>query len=306
MNVPCPNVIPCPGTDDPFANLSSEEVDTRYYKKMAFAGLPDIIPPLGTEFSKTACAVVYNSTISQEDADRQAEIAAEMCVTDTWENPDGDSYETYFNNPQTYTVYCPDGSPFSYTVASGMFGGLSQAIADAAAYSYAKQQASAHRICLDSIDSPVCADTEQNVVINLIGAAVGPFFWEITSGSIPTGMEFHGGYLTTAYASITGIPTAAGTFSFTVKCTNGNGDYMSRQYTLGVADLSNALPLNCGNIGSVYTVQLTVVGFNTPFFSLESGALPDGLSMDSDGLIYGTPTTIESASFSVKVTEASP
>lgn len=310
MNLPCPNVIPCPGTDNPFANLSSEGPDRLFYKKVSFFRDK---PPLGATYTKLACAVVFNSDVSQEDADEQAAIAAAMCVHDTWDHPPldggpgpGEPFVTYFNSSQTCVNNCPDGSPFSYTVGAGRFAGLSQAAADAAAYSFACYRAKSYRICLSDISEPVCNNVEQNVVIYLQGATISPMLFEIVSGTVPTGMVFNGGVKTSPSVSITGIPTVVGPFSFTVKCTNGNGDYMTRSYTLKVAGLLNSLPLDFGSIGNPYSLQLDYYGFNIPVFTIIGGALPDGLSMDSNGLITGTPTTFENPNFVIKVEEFLP
>jgi len=62
-----------------------------------------------------------------------------------------------------------------------------------------------------------------------------------------------------------------------------------------------------GKLGEPYSVQLTVGGGVAPFtWSPASGSapLPNGLTLDSSGLIMGTPTVASSFIFTVSVTEA--
>ena len=60
-----------------------------------------------------------------------------------------------------------------------------------------------------------------------------------------------------------------------------------------------------GAVDGFYSEALTAAGGDAPYtFALESGSLPDGLSLSTDGTISGTPTTDEVASFTVKFTDA--
>ena len=63
-----------------------------------------------------------------------------------------------------------------------------------------------------------------------------------------------------------------------------------------------------GLFGSAYTNQtLTVTGGMAPYtFSVSSGSLPPGMSISSDGIISGTPTTAGSYSFTVTALDNSP
>lgn len=58
-------------------------------------------------------------------------------------------------------------------------------------------------------------------------------------------------------------------------------------------------------VGATYSYQYEATGGVDPkTYAITSGTLPDGLSMSSGGLITGTPTTVESTSFTVRVTDA--
>jgi hypothetical protein len=68
---------------------------------------------------------------------------------------------------------------------------------------------------------------------------------------------------------------------------------------LGIVDES----LPSGSVGSAYSYQLTSTGDDgDPHFELASGSLPAGLTLSDGGLISGTPTGAETASFRVAVT----
>ncbi|MCL2774184.1 MAG: S-layer homology domain-containing protein [Oscillospiraceae bacterium] len=55
-----------------------------------------------------------------------------------------------------------------------------------------------------------------------------------------------------------------------------------------------------GTVGTAYSQTLTATGDATISWSMESGALPDGLSLSSDGVISGTPTKSGSFDFVIK------
>jgi len=58
-------------------------------------------------------------------------------------------------------------------------------------------------------------------------------------------------------------------------------------------------------VGTDYGFQpITAVGVTNPIFSLDGGALPDGLLLDPTGIIFGTPTAPGTFNFTLGVTEA--
>lgn len=61
-----------------------------------------------------------------------------------------------------------------------------------------------------------------------------------------------------------------------------------------------------GVIGAAYSETISVQGGSAPYtFSVASGSLPAGLSLSSStGVISGTPTTVATSSFTIKVTDA--
>lgn len=68
--------------------------------------------------------------------------------------------------------------------------------------------------------------------------------------------------------------------------------------------ITNSSPLPSGEPSTPYSETLTVTGLTgTPTWSVSDGALPDGLTLNaSTGEISGTPTTEETANFTISVT----
>jgi hypothetical protein len=59
-----------------------------------------------------------------------------------------------------------------------------------------------------------------------------------------------------------------------------------------------------GYVGDVYPGgTITSIGVSSPTYAVTSGSLPDGLTMDTDGNIYGGPTSAGTFSFRVTVTD---
>nr|MDA3834803.1 IPTL-CTERM sorting domain-containing protein [Spirochaetales bacterium] len=110
---------------------------------------------------------------------------------------------------------------------------------------------------------------------------------------------------------ITGTPTEAGTFTFTVTATDDNGCTGLREYTLVInpADCPDImlLPtvLPAGTVNTSYSRTITASPAGTYTFAMTSGSLPAGLSpITANGLITGTPTAAGTFTFTVTATDA--
>lgn len=211
------------------------------------------------------------------------------------------SRSIFFSNPVSCNLDCIGGGSFTWSEPAGKCVGLSQAAADATALALCKSEGAVHQICLSGISEIICFGAAQNISILATGGfASKPAVnnvWTI-SGTLPTGLTFNGGTLATGVAAtITGTTSTAGSFTFTITVVVSNGDTTSQTYTVCVAQItgnpagSDAVTLPAFTIGSLYTEALQVPGCaGDAVFALVSGILPDGLSMDAEGNITGTPS----------------
>jgi len=142
--------------------------------------------------------------------------------------------------------------------------------------------------------------------VQVIGG-VQPYIFLLTSGSLPPGLT--GSSLT---GLITGTPTAVGTYPFTASVTDAAGTVVNISCTLTVVvggtggPLTIACPPSTANIASLYSQTIPATGGFPPYtFSISSGTLPPGLSLNtSTGLISGVPTTLGTYPFTVSVTDS--
>jgi len=128
--------------------------------------------------------------------------------------------------------------------------------------------------------------------------------YAVTSGSLPGGLS-----LNASSGVITGTPSAAGVFPFTVTATNGVRTAAANViYTVSpAAALSVAYADQSFAQGTLIADQSPVLANATPgistTYALSSGSLPDGLSLNANtGIISGTPITAGVFSFGVTAT----
>ncbi|HYH95420.1 putative Ig domain-containing protein [Hyalangium sp.] len=129
-----------------------------------------------------------------------------------------------------------------------------------------------------------------------------PLAFSLESGALPAGLTLSGGVLA-------GTPTIAGRSTFTVKVTDANGASVTATVTLDIySHLPPRLPaatLPNGIVGKEYSETLLGAEGAPPYtFAVTSGSLPAGLSLSSAGVISGTPTTVETQSFLVTLTDS--
>ncbi|MBU0656204.1 MAG: cellulase family glycosylhydrolase [Gammaproteobacteria bacterium] len=132
-----------------------------------------------------------------------------------------------------------------------------------------------------------------------------PYTWSLAAGSLPTGLTLG------SDGKITGTPTTAGTFNFTLGVADQNNATDTQAISMTVAAQPVVLPpditttsLTAGTVGKTYSVTLKVSKGAAPYsWSVDSGNLPAGLSLSTAGVLSGTPTTAGTSSFSVKVTD---
>ena len=128
-----------------------------------------------------------------------------------------------------------------------------------------------------------------------------PYDWSLASGSLPPGLTLSG-------ETISGTPTATGTFNFVVQVTDAGNPMQTATQSLSIAIAPSVsittIFLPNGVINVAYTGTLTASGGTLPYtWSLASGSLPSGLTL-SGGAISGTPTATGTFNFVVQVSDA--
>ncbi len=132
-----------------------------------------------------------------------------------------------------------------------------------------------------------------------------PFGFAVTSGSLPPGLTL--GNLTGA---ITGRPTTAGSYSFSVTVTDAALATASRAYVLTVTDVPT-LTVSGTTIWTVdrpgFSLTVTASGGEKPLTWDDPTGIPAGLSWSRTGdvlTLSGTPTEVGETTFSVTVRDA--
>ena len=132
----------------------------------------------------------------------------------------------------------------------------------------------------------------------LAATSVGAVTWGLASGSsLPAGLAL------SSAGVLSGTPTAAGTFSFTVTAANDGGT-TSKPFTITVtpaptAPVISPAALPSGTVGTAYKQTLSATG--TAPISWSASGLPSWLSFDTTThALSGTPTAAGSFSFEIK------
>lgn len=140
------------------------------------------------------------------------------------------------------------------------------------------------------------------------------YTWAVVSGSLPPGLSL------SATGALTGTPSLAGTYTFTVQVTDSLGVTATAALSLTVAG-TTALAVTttaaaAGRLGSPYTAALAAQGGTPPYRWSEpatytatytatygTSALPPGLVLTPGGVITGTPTAQGTYPFTAVVTD---
>jgi len=133
-----------------------------------------------------------------------------------------------------------------------------------------------------------------------------PYTWSRSSGTLPTGLTL------ASNGTISGTPTAAGTYSFTVTVTDSAATKASVSKALSITVTATSGPLTISTsslvnatLGTAYSQALSASGGKAPYtWSRSAGTLPTGLTLSSAGVISGTPAANGTFSFTVKVTDS--
>jgi hypothetical protein len=126
---------------------------------------------------------------------------------------------------------------------------------------------------------------------------------QLVSGELPRGLELDG-----ARREIHGVPLQVGRFPLEVQLDDGRAQVRGG-LVLDVLDprgpltmVTRALP--DGLVGEPYQAAIQVAGGAPPLVWRLDGALPDGIALSTDGVLFGTPRAAGPSRFAVAVSDA--
>lgn len=129
------------------------------------------------------------------------------------------------------------------------------------------------------------------------------------NGTLPPGLTLNAGA-----GAIAGIPTTLGSFTFTIQVQDVGSTLFTQHTATQTLTIRIAAPLvvvppiapPSGGQGAPYSQTITITGGTPPItFTLFSGALPAGLTLQSNGTITGVPTGTGTFNFIIQATDSS-
>jgi hypothetical protein len=186
---------------------------------------------------------------------------------------------------------------YSFGVKVSDSGGLS--VSGSVSVTFAKPQA----LTISSASLP--AGTVSTAYSQGLSATGGfaPYTWAVSAGSPPPGLALNSSGI------LSGIPTAAGAFSFGVMATDNSGAIVTASASvtiqaLPLTILTQSLPSGVNGIGYPQQVMSASGGMMPYTWSVTSGNLPGGLALSSGGTLSGLPTVAGSFPVTIGVVDA--
>jgi hypothetical protein len=232
-----------------------------------------------------------------------------------------------------YAGSCTAGGgtpPFTYSVAPGLPDGLNinpstgaitgtpitagttsftVNVTDSGTPTQSTSQATANFVVAPATLTLTCSASSQDIVgtaypgnCNAGGGTV-PYTYSFSAGSIPNGLSVN-----PSNGVISGTPTTAGIFTFTVKVADSGIQTATQQLTVTIIPVLKitTTTLNNGTVGIAYSANCSATGGTPPYtYSISAGGLPGGLSLNSANCaITGTPSASGTFNFDIKVTDS--
>lgn len=192
---------------------------------------------------------------------------------------------TYRNQASQRTSICSNGSVFVVPIPANKYlSTRSQSAANSMALAAALNFIASNKSCISTLDLiKVCSNEAYSDFF--ASSPMIATLWEIVGGSLPPGLSMNGD------GEINGTPTTGGSFEFDVRANFAGGSYAVKHNLIQVFQIVTGSSLPGGTPGSPYSTTITTLGGTPPIvWSLTSGALPPGLSLDpGTGTISGTP-----------------
>jgi large repetitive protein len=147
-----------------------------------------------------------------------------------------------------------------------------------------------------------------------VSGGAAPYTWSVASGRLPPGLTLQSPYgPRDAGDELAGTPATAGTYTFTMKLSDYDGQQATQQFTLTIdAPLQITSTLPAGTVGVPYSHDLIATGGAPPYswFVVNNiNELPPGLTLgstapDFNNVLTGTPTQAGTFSFPMQVQDS--
>lgn len=171
-------------------------------------------------------------------------------------------------------------------------------------------------------DKPVAGDVTHGPLIPYNTGTATPTIFSLAANVTNNPTRYAVGSTTTAQGGTVGIDDAGqvsytppvgyrdapDTFTYTASNAIGASDPATVTVRIGNPAFTIALPAASGRVGEPYNsagAPLTVTGGRAPYVDFSATGLPDGLSMNSAGVISGTPTGLANASILITLNDSS-
>lgn len=144
------------------------------------------------------------------------------------------------------------------------------------------------------------AGTPYAQTITAVGGKA-PYSFAVTDGALPPGLSF------AANGTLSGTPTAPGSFGLAITATDSRGVTSTQVYGLWILTPIAISPpdLPTGKVGDSYGQTFAASGGTAPYtFAVIGGELPPGLSLGPQGKLGGTPTAEGNYDFTIEATDA--
>jgi hypothetical protein len=150
-----------------------------------------------------------------------------------------------------------------------------------------------------------------------LSGGAAPYTWSLASGQLPPGLSLRTfSDPRDANDELAGTPTTAGTYTFTMRLSDYNGQQATQKFTVTIEPALQVTPttLPAGTVGKPYShdLDLNAQGGTPPYnwFVVNNiSELPPGLTLDTtapdfNNVLAGTPTQAGTFSFPMQVQDS--
>lgn len=211
--------------------------------------------------------------------------------------------------PAGLTLDPPSGTISGTPQATGMFS-FTATVTDNAENTSSQQLSITIATLLGIACVPTTGPTQVGVAYSATCSASGglaSFAWSISPGTLPPNLIFTPAG---ASATISGTPTTAGAYNYTVTLTDSTPQIVQQNYSGTIAPapltITSTSPLPGGTAGTAYNDTLAASGGTSPYtWSISIGSLPASLTLNpSTGAISGIPAAAGTTNFTAKVSDS--